>query len=85
MFPRHPAFVSGLILLAMLVIGAVMVVVLIPVLIIGAIGSALLAAKRAFNRARKPNGPLDGRRNVRVIVPDGTAEVIGTGDSARPS
>jgi hypothetical protein len=31
---------------------------------------AMARLRRAFGMAREPNGPLDGRRNVRVITPE---------------
>jgi hypothetical protein len=43
------------------------IVVAVPILIIVTMGAAV---RGWVSRARAPNGPLDGRRNVRVIVRD---------------
>jgi uncharacterized membrane protein len=37
---------------------------------VGLIAYAIFRIKRAFRRAHEPNGPLDGRRNVRVVQRD---------------
>lgn len=57
-----------------LLLGTVAVLILLPLVILG-IGAALLgfAAFRVRGwlfRQRQPNGVLDGRRNVRVRLPD---------------
>lgn len=39
----------------------------IVLLVVGLIAYAWFRLKHAFRRARDPNGPLDGRRNVRVV------------------
>lgn len=58
----------------LLLIGLLALIILIPIgLLIVAIGLILVAIRailRLFSSARNPNGPLDGRRNVRVILPD---------------
>ena len=38
--------------------------------VVGLIAYAIFRIKRAFRRAHEPNGPLDGRRNVRVVQRD---------------
>lgn len=42
----------------------------IVLLVVGLIAYAWFRIKRAFRRAHDPNGPLDGRRNVRVVERD---------------
>jgi hypothetical protein len=63
--------ISGLFVLALAVVGlatlAVLLIAAVPVAI-GAI--VVLAVTRWVRGLRAPNGPLDGRRNVRVIVRD---------------
>ncbi len=39
-------------------------------LVVGLIAYAWFRIKFAFRRAHEPNGPLDGRRNVRVVERD---------------
>ena len=67
--PGVPGVVSLVVMSAVFV---VMVLVLIPALLVGAavVGVLMLpATARAWvRRARGPNGALDGRKNVRVIV-----------------
>lgn len=64
-------------ILALAIIAALAIVgvlIFIPLLILAAIALALFIAwnwaKRKLRRAHAPNGPLDGRRNVRVIRRD---------------
>jgi fatty acid desaturase len=71
---RSSPFAQGFTLLAV----AIMLILLIPLVIIGIIlaaaagiaGFTYLTAKRTLARLRAPNGALDGRRNVRVRLPD---------------
>lgn len=57
-----------------LFIAFVFLVLLLPLLLIGAIVAVVavgvLAGKRWLAAARRPNGALDGRRNVRVRLPE---------------
>lgn len=66
--PLLARVIAVLILLAILVIGVVLVL---PFLIIGtivlAVGLGLFWIRRKLRAAKQPNGPLDGRRNVRVF------------------
>lgn len=62
---------SILIVLALLVIGILVFIPLIVIaIVLGLIFIAYFKIKRAFSRAHNPNGPLDGRRNVRVVDRD---------------
>ncbi len=67
---RSP-FAQGLALLMI----AVGLVVMIPLMVIALIAVVVLFATRRIGRAVRslssPNGPLDGRRNVRVRPPAG--------------
>jgi hypothetical protein len=49
------------------------IVLLVPLLLLAAVallaGAAVVAAARMLRSLRNPNGVLDGRRNVRVILP----------------
>lgn len=58
----------------LVVILALGLIVLVPLLLLGAVGAAFLVVttwlRRFFVRAEQPNGMLDGRRNVRVISPE---------------
>jgi len=60
-------------LLLAVVAGAVALVLLIPLLVVGAAVAvaaiAVFAAKRWLGAQRRPNGLLDGRENVRVRLP----------------
>jgi hypothetical protein len=62
-------FAQGFIIAAALLL----VLLLIPLVVIGAIGAVAvfgaIKAKAWLDRARNPNGVLDGRRNVRVRLP----------------
>jgi flagellar biogenesis protein FliO len=57
-----------------LLIVAVLFFIVLPLaivlLIVGLIAYGVFRIKRAFRRAHEPNGPLDGRRNVRVVQRD---------------
>ena len=57
-----------------LAIVAVLFIFIVPlaivILFIGLMVYAWFRIKFAFRRARDPNGPLDGRRNVRVVERD---------------
>jgi len=57
-----------------LAIVAVLFFILLPLAIIifvlGLIAYIVFRIKRAFRTAHEPNGPLDGRRNVRVVQRD---------------
>ena len=60
-----------LVILAMLIIFALLAVVIIPIVVIGVVvvvGIAGVSVRRMFGGVRAPNGVLDERRNVRVIV-----------------
>ena len=63
---------AALVVLAALLLVALVLVLLVPLLILGAVGGlAMLVGNRVralFTRAKAPNGALDGRKNVRVIV-----------------
>lgn len=61
-------------ILIFLVIVAVLFVLVVPLAIlvfaVGLIAYAIFRIKLFFRRAHEPNGPLDGRRNVRVVQRD---------------
>ncbi len=61
-----------LVIAAMLLIFALLAVIIIPVVVIGVVlvvaGIAAARVRRMFGGMRAPNGVLDERRNVRVIV-----------------
>jgi len=61
-------------ILIFLLIVAALFFILIPLaiilLVIGLVYFIYFKIKRAFRRAHNPNGPLDGRRNVRVVKRD---------------
>lgn len=69
--PLLARVLAVLILLAFLIVGVVLVL---PFLIIGtivlAVGLGGYWVRRKLRAARQPNGPLDGRRNVRVVNRD---------------
>lgn len=60
--------------LVFLTIVAVLIFVILPLgillFVVGLIAYAIYRIKRAFRTAHEPNGPLDGRRNVRVVQRD---------------
>lgn len=69
----QPSWVSQIAAgVGVLVLLAVVLLLVIPFLVVTALAfialMGLAAAKRRLARMRAPNGPLDGRRNVRVIV-----------------
>lgn len=53
---------------------------LIPLVLIGAAGAVVtfgvLRAKAWLSRSRQPNGVLDGRRNVRVRLPESGGQEV---------
>jgi hypothetical protein len=57
------------------VLMAIMLVVIVPVVIVAvavlALGITVTRVRRWFAGLRRPNGALDGRKNVRVIVRQG--------------
>ena len=62
---------SLLILIILIVVGVIVgIAILIPIAIIGLILFVYFKIKRAFKKTQAPNGPLDGRRNVRVMNRD---------------
>ena len=62
---------SILILLVLIVVGFVLgFIILIPIAILALILFVYFKVKAALARTHAPNGPLDGRRNVRVIDRD---------------
>ena len=68
-------FFSLVLLVAIVIVGFVIgIAILIPLVIIllvlGVVLFAYLKIKRFFARTHAPNGPLDGRRNVRVMNRD---------------
>ncbi len=61
------------ILIFLLIVAALFFIIVplaIVLLVVGLIAYAWFRIKRAFRRAHDPNGPLDGRRNVRVVERD---------------
>lgn len=71
--PMNPFERALWVVVALLMFGALLLL-LIPLLILGLVGGLLLGVvlslRRALTRAKAPNGPLDGRENVRVIRRD---------------
>jgi len=70
---RQPSWVGRLAVgAAVLILAGVVILLVVPALVIGAVvflGLAAVAKVRSwFGGLRAPNGALDGRRNVRVIV-----------------
>jgi fatty acid desaturase len=62
---------SVLILLALIVIGFVIFIpVAIALIVLALVLFGYFKIKRALARTHAPNGPLDGRRNVRVVDRD---------------
>ncbi|MBL4699371.1 MAG: hypothetical protein JKX70_11110 [Phycisphaerales bacterium] len=62
---------SLLILLVLIVVGFVIFIPLAIIIIaLALILFAYFKVKRAFSKSHAPNGPLDGRRNVRVMDRD---------------
>lgn len=72
MFTRRGAspFEQGIVI----AVALLLVLLLIPLVLLGAAGALLtfgvLKGKAWIDRARKPNGVLDGRKNVRVRLPE---------------
>lgn len=61
--------ISGFLVLALAMVGLATLAVLLVAAIPVAIGAIIvLTVARWFRGLRAPNGPLDGRRNVRVVV-----------------
>lgn len=72
---RVPGLLAQIIaILIFLAIVTVLFFIIVPVAIVlfvvGLIVYAWFRIKRALRRAHDPNGPLDGRRNVRVVNRD---------------
>lgn len=67
-------FTRALMLLAVIAIAILAFVIAIPLillaLIVGLIFYIILKIKSLFTKAHAPNGPLDGRHNVKVINRD---------------
>ncbi|MFZ4572892.1 MAG: hypothetical protein ACOYN0_00760 [Phycisphaerales bacterium] len=74
LFRGRSAIGSVLAFLFLLVVLAIITVPLLILVLLMMMGMAVSmigrAAGRALGRAHKPNGVLDGRRNVRVRLPD---------------
>lgn len=63
--------ITGFVLVILMVLIAIPMLVLVGIFILWAIASTgLRALARFFGRAQQPNGVLDGRKNVRVRMPD---------------
>ena len=60
------------ILLGTIVLLAIMIPVVAILVAFGVLGFCWLKLRSLFRRAHEPNGPLDGRRNVKVRAPDET-------------
>ncbi len=72
---QRPGILTQIIaILIFLAIVAVLLLFVVPLAIVlfvvGVIAYIVFRIKRAFRRAHEPNGPLDGRRNVRVVQRD---------------
>lgn len=72
---RRPSLISRILALAIvLALVTIVLLILIPFIIIAAAAMAIAwlvgAVRELFAGARRPNGPLDQRRNVRVIRRD---------------
>lgn len=70
---RQPSWVvRAALTVAMFVLVAVVVLLIVPAIVIGIAAFILFAliarVRRWLSGMRSPNGSLDGRRNVRVIV-----------------
>jgi hypothetical protein len=69
---RQPNIFARILVFALAaVVFGLLLVLIVPIMVIGAVGLATLWlyawARARLGRARAPNGPLDQRRNVRVI------------------
>ncbi len=60
------------ILLGTIVMLAIMIPIVVLLVAFGVLGFCWLKLRSLFKRAHEPNGPLDGRKNVRVRAPDDT-------------
>ncbi|GJM19989.1 MAG: hypothetical protein DHS20C14_22020 [Phycisphaeraceae bacterium] len=74
---EQPSWLTKAVLFAVVfAVGVVALFVLVPLLILALAAFVVLAlvgwVRSLFVGAHKPNGPLDGRRNVRVIRPGGS-------------
>ncbi len=62
----------------------VLLVVMIPIaalaIVLVILWLAARTLRRLFSVAREPNGPLDGRRNVRVVTPRNAEDTLGAGE-----
>jgi len=72
---RLPAPIARFLMLVIIAVTAIIsLIILIPLLIIalvlGLIFILYIKVKSLFTKAHKPNGPLDGRHNVKVISRD---------------
>lgn len=57
------------ILLGTIIMLAIMIPIVVLLVAFGALGYCWLKLRSLFKRAHEPNGPLDGRKNVRVRDP----------------
>lgn len=65
------AVITGFVLVILMALIAIPMLVLVGILILWAlVSTGLRALLRGFGRAQQPNGVLDGRKNVRVRMPD---------------
>ncbi len=75
---RDSLFARALWGVVFVVLGVLLVVVAVPMIVFFVVLAlafwVLARLRRALGVAREPNGPLDGRRNVRVITPDQTTD-----------
>ncbi|GJQ29428.1 MAG: hypothetical protein HBSAPP03_13120 [Phycisphaerae bacterium] len=70
----RPSWIARVAARLILMVAVLLAVVLFVPLVVLAlvVGAAWLVGRglaRAFSAAQRPNGPLDGRRNVRVVAP----------------
>jgi len=73
---RQPSWVGRFAGFAgLLVLAGVVILLIVPALLVMIavflVGTGIAMLRSMFTRTVKPNGALDGRRNVRVIVRDG--------------
>lgn len=71
---RQPGWVTKTALVAgLIMMGAVALVLIIPAIVVMlaffCVGAAIVGLRSLLVRSKQPNGPLDGRRNVRVRSP----------------
>lgn len=83
----RPSFLARLaswVLIAVLLV--VLAVVMLPIAVLAIVLVVLWlvarALRRLFSVAKQPNGPLDGRRNVRVVTPRATEDTLGNRESS---